>query len=146
MIANPIYKKRFPSVTFLGALGYPGTCFTGSLTNGLWGSRSITGESVSGLTLIANPPPVYSSDFATAATVLKAKDINNNTLGSLYFLDTIRFRADGRAEEQLVITEGTGAFRGAKGSLGIAGNEFVPPGAPVNGTLCLPDDLSLIHI
>ena len=106
---TPAYKKRFPSVTFLGL----GTCFTGTF-DGFWDNRPITGTSISGLTLIATSPPVYSPDFATAATVLKVKDKNNNTLGSLYFLDTIRFRTDGSAEEQLVITEGTGAFLGAK--------------------------------
>ncbi len=138
-IATPAYKNRFPSVIFLGATG---TCFTGNFS-GTWGNLSITGTSISGLTLIANPPPSYFPDFVTAATELKVKRANNNnTLGSLYFLDTIRFRDNaGNAEEQLVIIEGTGAFRGAKGSLGIAGNEFTGnPPAYVNGTLCLPDD------
>ena len=111
-IATPAYENRFPSVTFLGSTG---TCFTGNFS-GTWGNLSITGTSISGLTLIANPPPSYFPDFVTAATELKVKRANNNnTLGSLYFLDTIRFRDNaGNAEEQLVITEGTGAFRGVR--------------------------------
>ena len=66
----------------------------------------------------------------------------NKPVGTLYFLDTIHFTdGAGSAEEQLVVIEGVknGNPLAVKGSLGIVGNEFVPPGAPVNGTLCLPD-------
>jgi hypothetical protein len=136
IVQLPFIETRFPSVVFLASLGIPGTCFTGNFSGTLNGVP-ITGKSVSGLTSISNPPPGYSSSFATAATVLAVSN-NSRFLGNLYLLDTIHFTdlAAGDAEEQLVITEGTGAFRDAKGSLGIVGNEFV--GAPAQGTLCLP--------
>ena len=141
-IANPPHNQHFPSVIFLATLGAAGTCFTGTF-NGTWGAIPLTGASVSGLTLIANPPPSYSSNFVTAATVLTlTRTDKNKPVGTLYFLDTIHFTdSSGGAEEQLVVIEGVknGNPLAVKGSLGIVGNEFVPPGAPVNGTLCLPD-------
>jgi hypothetical protein len=136
----PFIQRRFPSVTFLGSLGVldTPTCFTGDFSGEL-ADIKITGKSVSGLTSISSdlPPDFFSPSFATAATVL-AVSKDGKLLGNLYLLDTIHFIDDqGNAEEQLVITEGTRAFLGAKGNLGIAGNEFA--GALAKGTLCLPE-------
>jgi hypothetical protein len=127
----PLIESRFPSVVFLGE----GTCFEATFTGEI-GGAPVRGIAFSGLTKISEPAPGYSPDFQTAATVLLLQGWKT---GALYSLDTIRFLApDGTtAEEQLVITEGAGAFGGAKGSLGIVGNEFA--GAPVKGTLCLPN-------
>lgn len=135
----PFIETRFPSVIFLASSGAQGTCFTGDFSGMLNGVK-ITGKSVSGLTWISNPPPTYSPFFATAATVLAVFDNHDRFLGNLYFLDSIHFIPTPdtlfNAEEQLVVTEGTGAFRGVKGSLGIVGDEGA--GAPVQGTLCIP--------
>ena len=145
IVQAPAIESRLPSVLFLGSAGIQGTCFAG-VFSGTWGGVPITGTALSGLTWIANPPPAFGASFATAATVLTvARDRSSSKLppiplGSLYLLDSIHFTDQaGGAEEQLVISDGIGAFRNAKGSLGIVGNEFVPPGAPVQGTLCLPD-------
>ncbi|HRF45685.1 MAG TPA: hypothetical protein PLD30_15860 [Candidatus Competibacteraceae bacterium] len=112
-------------------LGVPGTCFTGTITNGKLDNRPVTGTSYSGQTTHNLESPAQFS----AATTLVLTNPNESPIGNIYFRDAGLFTdAAGSVREQLVVVGANGLFWGVKGTVQIAGNEFI--GAPVTGQFC----------
>ncbi len=128
--------KWFPDVTFLAELGHPYSCFVGTI-EGTLGKEVMSGRSMSGQTAHAYPANAYSEQqIFTAVTMVQTRNAQGMPLGRLYFSDFGLINlADGIAHEQLVILGGTRRFRGARGVLTVAGNEFI--GAPITGQVCV---------
>lgn len=133
-------SKWFPDVTFLTDLGVANSCFVGQV-DGMLGNEVLSGKSISGQTLHAYPqnPNDPANILFTAVTVVKTRGAQGQRTGNIYFRDTGMLNlANGVAHEQLVIIGGTRRFHNARGTLSIAGNEFI--GAPVSGQICIEAD------
>jgi len=124
----------YPDVQFLSELGVPDSCFSGSIAGTLDGLPMI-GTTLSAQTL-NNFPILDTKQLFTAVTVLDASTAQGHKLGKLVFKDTgVLDLTNYLANEQLIITAGTGYFKHVTGSIAVAGNEFA--GASLNGQICI---------
>ncbi len=124
---------RLPEIsTLFSSAQFLGLCFSGKLKNGIWGSRSVTGTTLSGLT--ANQ--FNNSDVFTAVTALTLFE-RGREVGKIFLRDFgINNPQTGETIEQIVSVGGEGEFFNVSATIDIIGAEFSETGADVSGKVC----------